>query len=80
MAPPATRAFGPADGRTSDVPSNALSPSGMASLSKQTSRDQEDKVHAHFDNGGIKLKKKVSTNFGAPFGQLGEFGNGRKLS
>lgn len=28
---------------------------------------------------GIKLKKKASTNFGAPFGQLGGFG-GRKLS
>jgi hypothetical protein len=28
---------------------------------------------------GIKLKKKASTNFGAPFGQLGGFG-GRKMS
>jgi hypothetical protein len=28
---------------------------------------------------GIKLRKKVSTNFGAPFGQLGGFG-GRKMS
>ncbi|TKA65164.1 hypothetical protein B0A55_09664 [Friedmanniomyces simplex] len=28
---------------------------------------------------GVKLKKKASTNFGAPFGQLGGFG-GRKMS
>lgn len=50
---------------------NALSPSGMSALSQQVSHD--DKVQADFESGGIRLKKKASSNFGAPFGQLGGF-------
>jgi hypothetical protein len=63
----------------SELSSNALSPTASAThaLSQVTSR--EDKVQADFENGGIKLKKKPSTNFGAPFGSLGGFG-GRKFS
>ncbi|KAK5174823.1 uncharacterized protein LTR77_001906 [Saxophila tyrrhenica] len=68
-APPATRAFAPQDSSMSEIPSNALS--------KQTSHD--DQVQAEFESGGIKLKKKPSVNFGAPFGQLGGFGS-RKQS
>lgn len=33
-----------------------------------------------FEAGGIKLKKKTSINFGAPFGQLGGFSALRKMS
>lgn len=50
----------------------------MHALSKQVSRDE--KVHDDFESGGIKLKKKASVNFGAPFGSLGGFGSSRKLS
>jgi hypothetical protein len=39
----------------------------------------EAKVHAEFQEGGIRLKKKTSINFGAPFGSLALPGN-RKLS
>lgn len=53
-----------------------MSPSG-APLSQQESHDL--KVHHDFENGGIRLKKKPSVNFGAPFGQLGGFGV-RKMS
>ncbi len=62
----------------SEIPSNTLSPNNLPALSKQTSRD--DQVQAEFENGGIKLKKKPSVNFGAPFGQLGGFGSARKQS
>ncbi|KAK4546550.1 hypothetical protein LTR36_001767 [Oleoguttula mirabilis] len=67
----------------SDISSNALSPSTVRSpngapLSQQQSHDQQ--VHQEFETGGIKLKKKPSTNFGAPFGQLGGFGGLRRLS
>ena len=63
-------------------------------LAPQTTRDQdtslshstpaqlealEQKVQASFAEGGIRLKKKVSTNFGAPWGQLG-FGGNRRMS
>ncbi|KAK3702212.1 hypothetical protein LTR37_015044 [Vermiconidia calcicola] len=77
-APPGTHILPPQATNTSDVPTFALSPSGLPSLSKHASRD--DKVQADFDSGGIRLKKKPSSNFGAPFGQLGGFGNPRKLS
>lgn len=30
----------------------------------------EAKVHSEFEQGGIRLKKKSSTNFGAPFGSI----------
>jgi hypothetical protein len=33
-----------------------------------------------FEQGGIKLRKKTSINFGAPMGQLGGFAALRKLS
>ncbi|KAK5127862.1 hypothetical protein LTR85_004979 [Meristemomyces frigidus] len=67
----------------SDMSSNALSPSTIRSpngapVSQQQSHDHQ--VHQDFETGGIKLKKKPSTNFGAPFGQLGGFGGSRKLS
>lgn len=63
-----------------NLSSNALSPttSATAPLSKEVSHD--DKVQADFENGGIRLKKKASVNFGAPFGSLGGFGGGRKHS
>lgn len=50
------------------TPSATLSP-----LSKHASKEdqEEGKVQADFESGGIKLKKKPSTNFGAPFGSLG---------
>lgn len=64
------------DSSVSELSSNALSSAALSSPSKDTSREQaeEDPVQAAFENGGIKLKKKVSTNFGAPFGSLGGFG------
>lgn len=64
----------------SEISSNALSPttSATAPLSKEVSR--EEKVQADFESGGIKLKKKPSSNFGAPFGQIGGFGSLRKFS
>lgn len=70
------------DSGTSRHGSNALSPkAALSPLSKHASRDQgEDKVHSDFETGGIKLKKKPSVNFGAPFGQLGGFGSMRKQS
>jgi hypothetical protein len=41
----------------------------------------EAKVHSDFEQGGIRLKKKSSTNFGAPFGCVGgAAGMGRKGS
>jgi hypothetical protein len=74
-SPPTSRTTQP--NFPSDFSSNALSPtvSTSAPLSKEVTH--EDKVQADFESGGIKLKKKPSTNFGAPFGQLGGF---RKLS
>ncbi|KAK3109375.1 hypothetical protein LTR53_017434 [Teratosphaeriaceae sp. CCFEE 6253] len=47
------------------------SPPAVLSPSSVTTQPQEF--------NGVKLKKKASTNFGAPFGQLGGFG-GRKMS
>lgn len=40
----------------------------------------EAAVQRDFDQGGIKLKKKASSNFGAPFGTLGGFGAVRRQS
>ncbi|GAB7360324.1 hypothetical protein MBLNU230_g8080t1 [Neophaeotheca triangularis] len=69
-----------------DRPSQAMSPLSLtgstdAMAAMDAVADGED---ARLDldggeNGGIRLKKKVSTNFGAPFGSLGGFG-GRKFS
>ncbi|RMX98075.1 hypothetical protein D0867_12564 [Hortaea werneckii] len=55
-------------------PSAVISPNG-APISQQPSNESEK-----FEVGGIKLKKKASTNFGAPFGQLGGFGSKRRQS
>ncbi|KAI6824509.1 hypothetical protein KC340_g12319 [Hortaea werneckii] len=55
-------------------PSAVISPNG-APISHQPSNESEK-----FEVGGIKLKKKASTNFGAPFGQLGGFGSVRRQS
>ncbi|KAI6823326.1 hypothetical protein KC340_g11831 [Hortaea werneckii] len=55
-------------------PSAVISPNG-APISQQPSNESEK-----FEVGGIKLKKKASTNFGAPFGQLGGFGSIRRQS
>lgn len=64
--------------------SSAISPqSDMLSnpLSQVTSNEILDEdVQRKFDQGGIKLKKKASSNFGAPFGSLGGFGAIRRPS
>lgn len=63
---------------TSDISSNARSPTVV--LSPSASQDEvEDRLQADFESGGIRLKKKASVNFGAPFGSLGGFG-GRRVS
>lgn len=51
-------------------------------LSQVTSNDMDvdEAVQRNFDQGGIKLKKKASSNFGAPFGSLGGFGAIRRPS
>jgi hypothetical protein len=69
LAPRGSIAPQPMDSNTSEVPSKPLSPPVMPALSQQTSHD--DKVQAEFESGGIRLKKKASVNFGAPFGSLG---------
>jgi hypothetical protein len=64
----------------SEQPSLAASITSLTSeaLSRQTSRDE--KIHNDFEQGGIRLKKRPSTNFGVPFGQLGGLGGVRKMS
>lgn len=62
----------------SEAGSNALSPT-LSQVSRNTGtfspqEVHEAKVQAEFEQGGIKLKKKTSTNFGAPFGSLAGFG------
>ena len=71
LAPRATRTF-------PDSP--VISPTNGAPLSLQLSHEQEEKIHKEFDHGGIKLKKRPSTNFGAPFGSLGGYGSVRGMS
>lgn len=51
--------------------SNTKSPELAGALSPQ--EQHEAKIHAEFQEGGIRLKKKTSTNFGAPFGSLASF-------
>lgn len=51
--------------------SSNLSPNNGVPHPHQEAREQQ--VQSAFEQGGIKLKKKPSTNFGAPFGQLGGF-------
>lgn len=68
---------------TTSVSSALISPQSGIPLSQIPSHEQEARelaVHRDFQEGGIKLKKKPSSNFGAPFGSLGGFGNVRKLS
>ena len=69
---------------TSSLHSSALmSPQSGIPLSQMTSHEQEAHeaaVHRDFQEGGIKLKKKSSSNFGAPFGSLGGFGGVRRQS
>ena len=64
--------------------SHTLSPSDIKSPKNAlSSREQPHDDHIRrqdFDNVGIKLKKKASSNFGAPFGQLGGFTGIRKMS
>jgi len=58
-----------------------MSPQSGIPLSQVTSNEEiEAAVQRDFDQGGIKLKKKSSCNFGAPFGQLGGFGTVRRSS
>lgn len=57
--------------------SNTKSPDLAGALSPQ--EQHEAKIHQEFQEGGIRLKKKTSTNFGAPFGSMAAFPM-RKLS
>jgi hypothetical protein len=62
-------------------PASLMSPQSGLSLSQVTSNEEiEAAVQRDFDQGGIKLKKKSSCNFGAPFGSLGGFGTMRRPS
>ncbi|KAK6440974.1 hypothetical protein LTR95_002797 [Oleoguttula sp. CCFEE 5521] len=62
--------------------STTLSPQSGLPHPRQSSHDEdmEADTHRKFDQGGIKLKKKASSNFGAPFGSLGGFGGNRRPS
>jgi hypothetical protein len=58
-----------------------MSPQCGIPLSQIASNDElEAAVQRDFDQGGIKLKKKASSNFGAPFGTLGGYASVRRLS
>lgn len=58
-----------------------MSPQSGLPLSQVASNEaHDDAVQRDFDQGGIKLKKKASSNFGAPFGSLGGLGGGRRAS
>lgn len=62
-------------------PGSAMSPQSGIPLSQVTSNEEiEAAVQRDFDQGGIKLKKKASSNFGAPFGTLGGYGPVRRPS
>jgi len=81
--PPVPQSTRARDQSQCDMGTSALSPSAMISphgapLSQQGSHKAQ--THQNFERGGIKLKKKPSTNFGAPFGSLGGFGGPRKMS
>ncbi|KAF7188870.1 hypothetical protein HII31_09793 [Pseudocercospora fuligena] len=67
----------PPQSHTSDISSKLGSPDGHT-LSPQEAH--EAKVQQDFEQGGIRLKKKTSTNFGAPFGSLAGFPISRKMS
>ncbi|KAF2165403.1 hypothetical protein M409DRAFT_24253 [Zasmidium cellare ATCC 36951] len=55
----------------SQLSSNALSPTTSNVLPISPQEAHEAQVQAEFEQGGIRLKKKTSVNFGAPFGSLG---------
>lgn len=57
----------------SNLSSNALSPTTSNTIPGALSPQEvhEAQVQAQFEQGGIRLKKKTSVNFGAPFGSLG---------
>lgn len=90
FGPSSTGSNPPAPAPTHDLPtqahaagSSAMSPQSGLPLSQVASnevRDDDDAVQRDFDQGGIKLKKKASSNFGAPFGCLGGLGGGRRAS
>ena len=62
-------------------PGSAMSPQSGIPLSQITSNEEiEAAVQKDFDEGGIKLKKKASSNFGAPWGTLGGYGVPRRPS
>lgn len=62
-------------------PGSAMSPQSGLALSQIASNEEiEAAVQKNFDEGGIKLKKKASSNFGAPWGTLGGFGVPRRPS
>ena len=62
-------------------PGSAMSPQSGIPLSQITSNEEiEAAVQKDFDEGGIKLKKKASSNFGAPWGTLGGYGVPRRAS
>ncbi|KAK5133227.1 hypothetical protein LTR08_008062 [Meristemomyces frigidus] len=66
--------------REDSVASNVLSQSAIRSpKGAPGSREQSHDDH-NLENGGIKLKRKPSVNFGAPLGQLGGFAGSRRLS
>lgn len=56
-------------------PSVSKSPDGVLSPQEV----HEANIQKRFEEGGIRLKKKTSTNFGAPFGSLAGF-PARKMS
>lgn len=62
-------------------PGSAMSPQSGIPLSQIASNEEiEAAVQKDFDEGGIKLKKKASSNFGAPWGTLGGYGPPRRPS
>ncbi|KAH9823658.1 hypothetical protein Tdes44962_MAKER04620, partial [Teratosphaeria destructans] len=65
----------------SDLSSTVISPTAFSPPNgNRPLSPQEIQVHNKFEQGGIRLKKKPSSNFGAPFGQLGGFGSIRRPS
>lgn len=84
-APPATHKQASTHGSNSAPTSNAapsavVSPNDEVPVTSPLDEEREAAVQRDFDQGGIKLKKKASSNFGAPFGSLGGFGSIRRPS
>lgn len=68
---------GAVQAQSSNHSSHVTSPDGKPMSPQEV---HEAKVQADFEQGGIRLKKKSSINFGAPFGSLVGFAGGRKAS